>query len=189
MSKLEFILANLQLRHARLWESASDKTAFICANFLECAVENAKSEALDRIEFRFEELLQLAEEKPNPKLVAAVRAANHASELCDLLAKMTFVVETVAHLQGKERELLPLTDKARILLDKIEGTPTLERELDLAGDVRQGWAKLTRQGDSYVMEDTRNITLPKHILKISETTPERLEIHWQGFHEHTNGKD
>lgn len=189
MTKLEFILANLQLKHAQAWDAAPDKTEWVCANLLEVAPANVKSEALDTIEARLEELLN-EPTKPNPKLVAAARAADHAQELCELLAKMTFVVESVAHLQGKERELLPLTDRARILLDKIEGKPTLERELDLHGVVRQGWAMLqrSRDGMSYVMEDSRNVTLPKHKLEIAHTPAERLELHWAGFCQNVNGK-
>lgn len=43
-------------------------------------------------------------------------------ELLETLKSMTFVVESVAHLQGKERELLPMTDAARNLIDRVEGT-------------------------------------------------------------------
>jgi len=40
--------------------------------------------------------------------------------LMESLAECVFVVETVAHLQGKERSLLPMADRARELLDSIE---------------------------------------------------------------------
>ena len=43
-------------------------------------------------------------------------------QLVEMLKKTTFVVESVAHLQGKERELLPLADAARKLIDQVEGT-------------------------------------------------------------------
>jgi hypothetical protein len=38
----------------------------------------------------------------------------------ETLAAMTFTVETVAHLRGMEQELLPVTDKARALLKRLE---------------------------------------------------------------------
>ena len=41
-------------------------------------------------------------------------------EIVSLLKQMTFVVESVAHLQGKERELLPLTTIARTVLGKLK---------------------------------------------------------------------
>lgn len=34
-------------------------------------------------------------------------------ELLQTVGELAFIVETVAHLQGKERELLPTADKAR----------------------------------------------------------------------------
>ena len=43
-------------------------------------------------------------------------------QLVDLLKKTTFVVESVAHLQGKEHELLPLADAARRLIAQVDGT-------------------------------------------------------------------
>ena len=42
------------------------------------------------------------------------------AELVDLLKQMTFIVESVAHLQGKERMLLPLCEKARAAIERIE---------------------------------------------------------------------
>lgn len=42
-------------------------------------------------------------------------------ELVALLKQTTFVVESVAHLQGKEHELLPLAQAARNLIDQAEG--------------------------------------------------------------------
>ena len=47
-----------------------------------------------------------------------------APTLEDVLANMkamAFIVETVAHLQGKERELLPTADQARELIAKLGG--------------------------------------------------------------------
>ena len=38
----------------------------------------------------------------------------------ETLAAMTYTVETVAHLRGMEAELLPVADKARALLAKLE---------------------------------------------------------------------
>lgn len=44
-----------------------------------------------------------------------------APELVALLEKLTFVAESVAHLRGLEREILPTTDAARELLARIRG--------------------------------------------------------------------
>lgn len=41
-------------------------------------------------------------------------------EMQELLTSMAFTVETVAHLRGMELELLPVADKARALLAKLE---------------------------------------------------------------------
>jgi hypothetical protein len=38
----------------------------------------------------------------------------------ETLAAMAFTVETVAHLRGMEQELLPVADKARALLTRME---------------------------------------------------------------------
>lgn len=51
--------------------------------------------------------------------LAALTAQRDA--LAAALAECAFVVvETVAHLQGHERELLPMADRARALLDGLE---------------------------------------------------------------------
>lgn len=42
-------------------------------------------------------------------------------ELVASLKELAFVVETVAHLQGKEGALLPMADKARELIDRAGG--------------------------------------------------------------------
>jgi hypothetical protein len=41
-------------------------------------------------------------------------------DLQETLAAMTYTVETVAHLRGMEAELLPVADKARALLARLE---------------------------------------------------------------------
>ena len=54
--------------------------------------------------------------KADADLIAA------APEMLVLLKELTFIVETVAHLQGRERELLPTTDRARALITKATGS-------------------------------------------------------------------
>jgi hypothetical protein len=58
------------------------------------------------------------------KLMAAHGASDPRDELIMQLAKSlgecAFVVETVAHLQGKERELLPISERARALLVHVK---------------------------------------------------------------------
>lgn len=44
-----------------------------------------------------------------------------APDLLAALKELTFIVETVAHLQGHESILLPITDKARAIIEKAEG--------------------------------------------------------------------
>lgn len=51
----------------------------------------------------------------NAALIAA------APELLDSLKELAFIVETVAHLQHRERELLPAAEKARAIIAKGEG--------------------------------------------------------------------
>lgn len=44
--------------------------------------------------------------------------------LADVLASMrelAFIVETVAHMQGKEKELLPSAERARVLIATLSG--------------------------------------------------------------------
>lgn len=43
------------------------------------------------------------------------------AEVLALMGNLAFVVETVAHLQGKEKELLPMADKARAMIEKLGG--------------------------------------------------------------------
>lgn len=52
----------------------------------------------------------------------ATPAAPTLDELLDTLGGLAFIVETVAHLQGKERELLPTADKARRMIDFFRST-------------------------------------------------------------------
>lgn len=55
-------------------------------------------------------------------------------ELVALLKQTTFVVESVAHLQGKERELLPLAEAARKLIDQAEGKAYRFDVITIAGN-------------------------------------------------------
>lgn len=41
-------------------------------------------------------------------------------EVLKVLGDVTFIAETVAHLQGKETSILPTTDKARKILDALQ---------------------------------------------------------------------
>lgn len=61
--------------------------------------------------------MENAENKP----VASQALIDAAPEMLELLKSLTFVAETLAHSKGLERELLPLCDKARALIDQIEG--------------------------------------------------------------------
>lgn len=47
-------------------------------------------------------------------------AADTIRDMTETLAQMTFVVETVAHLRGMELELLPVADKARAILARVQ---------------------------------------------------------------------
>ena len=42
-------------------------------------------------------------------------------EIIAALKSLAFIVETVAHLQGRECDLLPAADKAREIIDRMEG--------------------------------------------------------------------
>jgi len=41
-------------------------------------------------------------------------------DMAETMAQMAFTVETVAHLRGMELELLPVADKARTILARME---------------------------------------------------------------------
>lgn len=46
--------------------------------------------------------------------------ANLLRDTQETLAQLAFTVETVAHLRGMETELLPVADKARAILARME---------------------------------------------------------------------
>jgi len=54
-------------------------------------------------------------QEANARLIAA------APEILSLLESLTFIAETVAHLRGLERDILPTTDKARELIARVKG--------------------------------------------------------------------
>ena len=45
------------------------------------------------------------------------------AEIVETLAELAFIVETVAHLQGRERELLPAAERARELINFLSQSP------------------------------------------------------------------
>ncbi len=58
--------------------------------------------------------------KQDPEAEREYRLAYAAPELLAIMKELAFVVESVAHLQGKERELLPFAERARALQDRLE---------------------------------------------------------------------
>jgi hypothetical protein len=52
---------------------------------------------------------------------ANARLIEAAPEMLEVLKKLAFVAESVAHLRGLERDILPITDRARELIAKVEG--------------------------------------------------------------------
>lgn len=44
-------------------------------------------------------------------------------EIAAMMERLAFIVECVAHLQGKERELLPTADAAREMINKLKEAP------------------------------------------------------------------
>lgn len=48
------------------------------------------------------------------------RLCESAAAMLELLKRMTFNSECLAHLRGMEKELLPLTDEARRVIDVVE---------------------------------------------------------------------
>lgn len=58
--------------------------------------------------------------KQSPEAEREYALANAAPELLATMKELAFVVESVAHLQGKERELLPFAERARALQDRLE---------------------------------------------------------------------
>lgn len=49
-----------------------------------------------------------------------VEAPPSLEDVLKVLGEVTFIAETVAHLQGKESSILPTTDKARKILAALE---------------------------------------------------------------------
>lgn len=52
-------------------------------------------------------------------LVARVPSAPTLTDVINCLGGLAFIVETVAHLQGKERELLPYAENARKIIEAL----------------------------------------------------------------------
>jgi hypothetical protein len=53
------------------------------------------------------------DEELNKLIVKEEKLANAAPQLLALLESLTFIAESVAHLKGLEREILPTTELAR----------------------------------------------------------------------------
>lgn len=47
-------------------------------------------------------------------------------EIITTLKSLAFIVETVAHMQGRERDLLPAAEKAREIISRMEGREPCE---------------------------------------------------------------
>lgn len=58
--------------------------------------------------------------KQDPEAQREYELACAAPELLSCMKELAFIVESVAHLQGKEKDLLPFADRARALQDRIE---------------------------------------------------------------------
>jgi hypothetical protein len=68
--------------------------------------------------------LALRTEGTLEEVIAAGLPEGGAVELSTVISslrELAFIVETVAHLQGKEAALLPAADNARALIAKLEG--------------------------------------------------------------------
>ena len=50
-----------------------------------------------------------------------MRLVDIAPEFLAIVEGLTFTCETVAHMRGLEREILPMTDKARELIARVKG--------------------------------------------------------------------
>ncbi len=59
---------------------------------------------------------------PSPDAELIARLQQDQRDLIASLKAVTFIAETVAHLQGKERDILPTTDKARELIARVEAS-------------------------------------------------------------------
>lgn len=49
------------------------------------------------------------------------RLTEVAPQLLAVFEGLTFIAETVAHMRGLERDILPTTDKARELIARVKG--------------------------------------------------------------------
>lgn len=52
-----------------------------------------------------------------------LRLLQAAPDLLSSCKELAFLLETVAHLQGREAEFLPATDKARAIFAKVVNSP------------------------------------------------------------------
>lgn len=66
-------------------------------------------------------------------------------------------------------------------MTKLTGNETLIEELNIVGEIRQGYAVLTMDAQGYHMRNSRNLLGKfRHDLP-AETSAERVEAHWDGF--------
>ena len=93
-------------------QDGGDLTGYAAEIRERCARITARGGTLDSDAL---ELLELIKPKTDP-LAMADSIREHAPELAMLLPAACFALETVAHLQGQEKVLLPITEKLRAIL-------------------------------------------------------------------------
>lgn len=66
-------------------------------------------------------------------------------------------------------------------MQTLTGNETLIEELNIVGDIRDGYAVLTQDAEGYHMRDSRNLFGKfRHDLP-ADATAARVEAHWTGF--------
>lgn len=73
-------------------------------------------------------------------------------------------------------------------MQELTGNETLMEELEIVGEIRQGCAVLVKDSDGYHMYDSRNTLGRNRHNLAADTSPERLEAHWNGFVSNVRGK-
>lgn len=66
-------------------------------------------------------------------------------------------------------------------MNALTGNELLIEELDIVGDIRHGYAVMTKDSEGYHMRDSRNLFGKfRHDLP-ADASAERVEAHWNGF--------